>query len=262
MSRSKKRSEPNARPRTKRAYEPIILFGLHTVEAALGNPLRKIGRFLATENAANRLKHAANERCAKAEIATPRDIDRFIGTSVVHQGVALEVAPLPMPEVVELARPSSNATAMIVVLDQVTDPHNVGAILRSAAAFGANGLVMTQRKSPPLSGTLAKAACGALEHVAISLQPNLSRALAELGDCGITRVGLDATADVPIEGHIPSGPTALVLGAEDRGLRRLTQENCDLICRIATYGPMRSLNVSNAAAVALHVIATKLAANH
>jgi 23S rRNA (guanosine2251-2'-O)-methyltransferase len=181
----------------------------------------------------------------------PRDLDRQLGPDTVHQGALLETEPLPEPTLDDLLE--RTASGPIIVLDQVTDPHNVGAVLRSAAAFGAAGLVMTRRHSPPLSGALAKSASGALELVPIALVQNLARALAEMGEAGCTRIGLDGTGLGLIEDEPLSGRIALVLGAEGKGLRQLTRETCDRLCRIATPGPLASLNVSNAAAIVLHL---------
>ena len=139
----------------------------------------------------------------------------------------------------------------------MTDPHNVGAIIRSAAVFGASGLVMTRRNAPELSGVLAKAASGALEHVPAVLVTNLARAMEELADNGLQRIGLDGEADGLIEDADLSGPVALILGSEGRGLRRLTREGCDRLCRIGATGAIASLNVSNAAAVAMHTVALR-----
>ncbi len=165
----------------------------------------------------------------------------------MHQGIALDVEPLPPVALDEI-----DDAAMLLVLDQVTDPHNVGAALRSAAAFGASGLVMTERHSPPLHGVLAKSASGALDLVPVILVKNLAQSLAELGERGFLRVGLAEQGSEALETASLTRPLALVLGAEGRGLRQLTRTHCDLVCRISTHSALASLNVSNAAAVALH----------
>jgi 23S rRNA (guanosine2251-2'-O)-methyltransferase len=224
-----------------------MLFGLHAVEAALANPNRTPIRVLATENAAHRLGPLLAKRGVKPESATPKDLDRLLGPDAVHQGVLLEAEPLP-PVTFDEIDPSG----ILLVLDQVTDPQNVGAALRSAAAFGAAGLVLTERHSPPLQGALAKAASGALDIVPVILVKNLAQTLAELGERGVLRVGLAEEAGAALETAPLTRPLALVLGAEGKGLRQLTREHCDLICRISTKSALASLNVSNAAAVALH----------
>ena len=227
---------------------------MHAVEAALRNPMRKIKRLVLTENAERRLIESMGPLGHPVELTTPRDLDRILGTDTVHQGAMLETDELPEPEFVDLAENANGRP--LIVLDQVTDPHNVGAILRSAAVFGAAGLVMTRRHSPPLNGVLAKSASGALELVPVALVQNLSQALKELKDAGFTVIGLDGTADGCIEEtDWTSRPIALVLGAEGKGLRELTQKNCDVLARITTDGALGSLNVSNAAAVALHTAA-------
>jgi len=224
-----------------------MLFGLHAVEAALANPKRTVTRVLATENAAHRLGPLLAKRGLTPEAASPRDLDRLLGPDAVHQGIAVEADPLPSVTLDEV-----EAGGMLLVLDQVTDPQNVGAALRSAAAFDAAGLVMTERHSPPLHGALAKAASGALDLVPVILVKNLAQTLAELGERGFLRVGLAEESAQPLETASLTRPLALVLGAEDKGLRQLTREHCDLICRISTQSALASLNVSNAAAVALH----------
>jgi 23S rRNA (guanosine2251-2'-O)-methyltransferase len=171
----------------------------------------------------------------------------MLGADAVHQGVVLDVEPLP-----PLALDQVETRGLLLVLDQVTDPQNVGAALRSAAAFGASGVILTERHSPPLTGALAKAASGALDIVPVILVKNLAQTLAELGERGFLRVGLAEDADMALEKATLARPLALVLGAEGKGLRHLTRERCDLICRISTQSALASLNVSNAAAVALH----------
>lgn len=227
---------------------------MHAVEAALRNPARKINKLVLTENAERRLVEAMGPLAHTVEHASPRDLDRILGADAVHQGAMIETEELFEPEFVDLAENANGRP--LIVLDQVTDPHNVGAILRSAAVFGAAGLVMTRRHSPPLNGVLAKSASGALELVPVALVPNLSRALDELKDAGFTVIGLDGTAEALIEDtDWTSRPIALVMGAEGKGLRELTQKNCDVLARITTDGTIGSLNVSNAAAVALHTAA-------
>ena len=234
----------------------VRLFGVHPVEAALANPHRVVRRLLATENAANRLAEAIAARKITPEPTTPRDLDRLLGADTVHQGLMLETEPLPEPSVEDLAEAAAR-TGPLILLDQVTDPHNAGAILRSAAAFGAAGLVTTRRHSPPLNGTLAKSASGALELVPIALVQNLARTMADLRNAGVTILGLDGTATAAIEDEPFDGPVAIVLGAEGKGLRQLTAESCDRLVKITTADDLRSLNVSNAAAVALHTALVK-----
>ena len=259
---------PGARPGPARNRPPVralsaridpdavTLFGLHAVEAALANPARPVAKLLATDNAARRIEAAIAARGVAPEPVTPRQLDQMLGPDTVHQGIALETEPLPEPSLDELLE-NAVAGRPLVILDQVTDPHNVGAILRSAAVFGCGGLVMTRRHSPPLNGTLAKSASGALELVPVHLTQNLARLLAELKQSGITVIGLDGTAQDTLD-DAPFPPSvALVLGAEGKGLRQLTAETCDRLCRIEADGALASLNVSNAAAVALHVIAQR-----
>ena len=234
---------------------PVKIYGIHAVEAALGNPSRTVLRLLLTDNAERRLRPQLEMRQLAHESVSPRDLDRQLGPETVHQGALLETDLLPEPSLSELLDPAE--TRPLLVLDQVTDPHNVGAILRSAAVFGAAGLVMTRRHSPPLDGALAKSASGALEHVPVHLAPNLARAIAEIKDIGATVLGLDGEAPERLEELVLPERTALVLGAEGKGLRHLTRENCDRLARISTDGPFASLNVSNAAAVALHWAASR-----
>lgn len=229
----------------------VRLFGVHAVEAALANPHRVLRRLLATRNAKARLAPVIEARPVPVEETTPRDLDRLLGADTVHQGLLLETEPLEEPSLDEL-RERSVAGGPLVILDHVTDPHNVGAVLRSAAAFGAAGLIMTRRHSPPLNGTLAKSASGALELVPVLLVQNLARTLEEIKAAGFMLLGLQGSASDTLEAQAFEGPVALVLGAEGKGLRQLTAQTCDRLVRITTAEALASLNVSNAAAVALH----------
>jgi 23S rRNA (guanosine2251-2'-O)-methyltransferase len=227
-----------------------LIFGIHAVGAVLGNPRRSIRKLYLTNNAERRLHESLTRRQMVHERILPKDLDRRLGADAVHQGALVETEPLPEPALAELAENAGGRP--LLVLDQVTDPHNVGAVLRSAAVFGAGGLVMTRRHSPPLDGTLAKSASGALEHVPVTLVQNLATAIADLRARGLTAIGLDGEATERLEDMAWPAGAALVLGAEGKGLRQLTRERCDRLVRIATDGPFASLNVSNAAAVALH----------
>ena len=232
----------------------VKIWGIHAVEAALRNPLRTIRRLRLTDNARNRMKDAIAGRNVTPEQANPRDLDIELGRDTVHQGALLETMALPDITIEDLA-PEPGQLPFVVVLDQVTDPHNAGAILRSAAAFGARALVMTARNSPPLDGALAKAASGGLELVPVAIVTNLARAMEQLAEAGYFRIGLAGDAENVLEKQRITTPIALVLGAEDTGLRRLTREHCDVVCKISTASALASLNVSNAAAVAMHALA-------
>lgn len=226
-----------------------IVYGIHAVEAALGNPDRRIVRLLATGNAARRLAPALRPGGVEPHIVTPRELDRIAGADAVHQGAVIEAQPLVQPRLDQIPR-----RGVVVVLDQVTDPHNVGAIMRSAAAFAATALVTTARHSPEGSAALAKAASGAVEWLPVVKVTNLARGLDELKDYGFTVLGLDSEADAAIDQAAVNEPVALVLGAEGKGLRRLTRDTCDVLARLDLPGVIKSLNVSNAAALALYAL--------
>lgn len=225
-----------------------LIYGWHSALEALRNPRRKVRQLLVTRNVRNRLQQAG-VGAPLPEPVDPRAVDGLTGRDAVHQGIALLCDPLAEANLDDCA-----AASLIVVLDQVTDPQNVGAVLRSAAAFGAGALVLTARHAPADTPVLAKAASGALEHVPLVRVPNLARGLAALGEMGFLRVGLDGAAPEPIEAIPSPDKVALVLGAEGKGLRRLTAESCDQLVRLPTEGPIGSLNVSNAAAVALYAV--------
>ncbi len=251
-----------ARQQGGRGAQGVLLYGLHPVSAALLNPERRVHRLMATESGRTALEPVLAQAKARG-LALPglmpadrMDLDRMLPPGAVHQGVALDVAPLPEVGIEDIcAEADSDPSALVVVLDQVTDPHNVGAILRSASAFGAKAVVVTERHAPETTGVLAKSASGALEAVPLVRVTNLARALADLQQAGFWTVGLAESGDKTLAQCNLTGRTALVLGAEGSGLRRLTMERCDLIARLPTQGPVGSLNVSNAAAVALYEVA-------
>ncbi len=247
----RKRRGAGARKPDARGDREVRIFGLHAVEAALNNPQRNVLKLLLTENAERRIAEAVRERDVTPEHVLPRALDKLLGADTVHQGAVLVTEDLPNAELGDLVA-AARGGRPIVVLDQVTDPHNVGAVLRSAAVFGAGGLIMTWRHSPPLSGALAKSASGALDMVPICLVQNLSRALESLKNEGVEVIGLDGEADDAFETHTTGNATAFVLGAEGKGLRQLTAQTCDQLYRITTAGEISSLNVSNAAAIILH----------
>lgn len=187
-----------------------------------------------------------------AEVVNGEVIQAVLPANAVHQGVALLAEPLPAMGLEDIFEPEIAPDLRIVVLDQVTDPQNVGAVLRCCAAFGAAALVVQEKHAPPITGAMAKAASGALEHVPLVRETNLSRALQRLGSAGCWRVGLDGEAERTIGNVRPTGPLVVVLGAEGTGLRRLTRENCDELVRIPISKGVESLNVANAAAIALY----------
>jgi 23S rRNA (guanosine2251-2'-O)-methyltransferase len=237
----------------ERRPDALFIYGIHPVLAALANPRRRIKRLLATPNALARLKEAGGEPLIAPEETNPRHLDHLLGGEAVHQGVVAEVEPLDPVAIEALAD-----ARLVVVLDQVTDPHNVGAIFRSALAFGADAVVTTGRHAPVETGVLAKAASGALDRLAHVEVKNLARALESLAAMGFTRVGLDSDAETEIESAFAGERIALVLGAEGKGLRRLTRDSCDVVARLTTPGPLASLNVSNAAVLALYLASRHL----
>jgi len=225
------------------------LWGRHAVLAALANPMRVAPiRLLATPERARDLPPEIAGAC-RPEIMPAAEIGRLLPPGAAHQGLALKTAPLEPFEIAAVARPASG---VIVVLDQITDPQNIGAIFRSAAAFGVRAIVLQERHAPLLAGALAKAAAGAIERVPHVRVTNLSRALEALSDLGWRAIGLDAEAPASLAETLDERPTALVLGSEGEGLRRLVAEHCDALARIPMAGGFESLNVAAAAAIALY----------
>jgi 23S rRNA (guanosine2251-2'-O)-methyltransferase len=241
------------RGREGAADDTVILYGWHTVTAALANPNRQIRRLLLTENAARRLAEENIDTRLPPEIVRPNVIDQRLGPDAVHQGMLAEADPLASPDIDTLPE-----DGIVLVLDQITDPHNVGAIMRSAAAFAVKAIVTTARHSPEATGVLAKSASGALELVPLVTVQNLARALTEMNERGFLTVGLDSEGAQNLTEVKLHQPLALVLGAEGKGLRQLTRETCGVVARLDMPGEIKSLNVSNAAVLALYVGASKL----
>jgi 23S rRNA (guanosine2251-2'-O)-methyltransferase len=246
---SLERSNPRDRTGERREAKVSLIYGFHSVGAALKAPRRELIRLYATAAAAERLSGEIGARGLETRIMSPEEISARAPREAVHQGLLLEARPLAPIDVADLP-----ANGLVLVLDQITDPHNVGAILRTGAAFAVDALVTTERHSPEFSGTLAKSASGGLEHVPICSVTNLARALAEMGDMGYWRIGLESEAPAHLTEETISRPLALVLGAEDKGLRRLTRERCDRLARLDLPGAIKSLNVSNACAIALALV--------
>jgi 23S rRNA (guanosine2251-2'-O)-methyltransferase len=251
-------AHPSAPPRRSQPSpaKGLWLYGRHAVEAALANPRRGCHRLLATADALTRLG-TRSER-AGVEVATVERsvLDRLLGESVVHQGLALSVAPLPK---LDLERTCARAPGrnVVLVLDQINDPHNLGAILRSAAAFEVRAVILPERRSGELGGAAAKAASGALDVVPVVEVVNLARALDELAALGYWRLALEAQADATIDAIPQADDLVVVLGAEGTGVRRLVAEHCDFAARLPIAPQMDSLNVSVAAGIALYALARR-----
>lgn len=270
------RAEPPERPRERPAAPPIEparresgnwIYGRHAVHAALTNPARRCHRLVTTAETATEAQKLLGTTQARllpgfrTEALDRGALEELLAKGAVHQGLALLVEPLPQAfledVLAELPPAPSPEPAVVVVLDQVSDPHNVGAILRSAAAFGARAVVLPEHGTPSVSAVLAKAASGALEQVPLIRVTNLARALDLLKGAGFWSVGLEESGEKMLAELDLGGRIALVLGAEGEGLRRLTRERCDFLVRLPTSGPIASLNVSNAAAIALYEVARR-----
>jgi 23S rRNA (guanosine2251-2'-O)-methyltransferase len=248
----KRPAQRGERPR-RGASDAVILYGWHPVTLAIANPKRRIRKLYATENAARRLAEENIATRVAPEIVRPDAIAAQLPADAVHQGLLAEADPLPTPTIDTL-----EPEGIVLVLDQITDPHNVGAILRSAAAFAVQAIVTTQRHSPEATGVLAKSASGALEFVPFVTVQNLARALIELKERGFLCIGLDSTGTDDLAAVALRAPVALVLGAEGKGLRQLTRETCNVVARLDLPGEIKSLNVSNAAALALYIATSRL----
>jgi len=246
------RGRGESRPRSEGKPESgLWLYGLHAVRAALANPRRKVKRAVLTARAAEEIGSKLLGR-VRHEIVEMDAVGRMLPQTAVHQGVALLCEPLPRLDIEDALKPSERRR-VVLVLDQISDPHNEGAILRTAAAFGVSAVVIQDRNSAPESGALAKAASGALDVVPMVSVVNISRALEELQKLGFWRVALAGDGEGPLKDAVASeGDIALVLGSEGSGIRRLVREHCDAAAYVPIDSAMESLNVSNAAAIALY----------
>lgn len=250
------------RPVTKTApVSELWLFGKHAVLAALNNPARQVGRLLLTKRSVEQYAESLGELTIvrpnlEAEIIPAEQLKSLLPDECVHQGITLLTTPLQNGNLKDLCDLRPNESNLVLILDQVTDPHNVGAIIRSAAAFGVRALITPERHSPPESGTLAKSASGALEIVPWIRVTNLSRCLEELAEIGYWRLGMDGGADLSLKEADFGRNIALVMGAEGKGLRKGTITHCDALIKLPIQRSVESLNVSNAAAIALYEFST------
>jgi 23S rRNA (guanosine2251-2'-O)-methyltransferase len=250
---SKRKHKNSHKPRKNIADSSQgYIYGSHAVRAAVENPERHIKRLLLTQNAAHELEAAIKARNLMAEIKTSGELAALLPTDAVHQGMVLDAEPLVEPDLETLAASGKP----LIVLDQVSDPRNVGAILRAAAVFGAGGIILPRRNSPPPAGSLAKTASGALEVVPMLAVANLARALEALHKAGYMSVGLDEGGETLIDAVPKDRPLAIVMGAEGPGLRRLTRETCDMLARlpVADDAGFATLNVATATAVTLYAL--------
>ncbi|HEY2008115.1 MAG TPA: 23S rRNA (guanosine(2251)-2'-O)-methyltransferase RlmB [Rhizomicrobium sp.] len=256
---AKSRGKPEKKPAAAQAERPHRanigaqwLYGLHAVQAALANPRRKLGRAVLTPRAIEILGSKLLSG-VRVETQDPGSIDRLLPPGAVHQGAALEAWPLKSRDLDEiLDEPRSSGRKIVLVLDQLSDPHNVGAILRTAAAFGVTAVIVQDRHAPPQSGALAKAASGALDQVPYVEVVNIARTLDELAERGFWRIALTGDGDQSLSEAAPQGDVVLVLGSEGAGIRRLVREHCEASAFIPISRDVESLNVSNAAAIALY----------
>ncbi len=248
---TEKRAFFETRPRRdKAANDGLWLYGIHAVRAALANPRRRVKRLLITTRAAEEIGEKLLGR-VRHEVTDGDTVARMLPAGAVHQGVALQCDPLHGHTLAEVLEPSERRR-IVLVLDQISDPHNAGAILRTAAAFGVSVVIVQDRNSPPETGALAKSASGALDLIPVVSVVNISRALDDLSKLGFWRVALAGDGEAPLKDVAHDGDIVLVLGSEGSGIRRLVREHCDAAAYVPMDSAMESLNVSNAAAIALY----------
>jgi 23S rRNA (guanosine2251-2'-O)-methyltransferase len=248
---AEKLGRPAGKPPSRRESGSEWLYGIHAVQAALANPDRKLGRAVLTPRATETIGKKLLSR-VQVETLEPGAIDRLLPPGAVHQGAALEAWPLKSRDLDEILAEPAEGRRIILVLDQLSDPHNVGAILRTAASFNVSAVVVQDRHAPPQSGALAKAASGALDMIPYVEVVNIARALDQLAELGFWRIALAGDGEQSLAEAVPPGDVALVLGSEGDGIRRLVREHCEASALIPISSAMESLNVSNAAAIALY----------
>ena len=261
MARPERKTEHRpARKADKKFFKPahkpeggLWLYGLHAVRAALANPKRFVKRAVLTQRAVEEIGPKLLGR-ARHDVTDMAGVSKILPDGAVHQGVALLVEPLPRRELDDVLADASGKRRVVLVMDQITDPHNAGAILRTAAAFGVTAVIVQDRHSPPETGVLAKAASGALDIVPVVVAVNIARALEELGKLDFWRIALAGDGDMSLRDAMDKRDVALVVGSEGDGIRRLVRERCDVSAFLPIDAAMESLNVSNAAAVALYEI--------
>ena len=262
QARQREMSQTGGRSGRKAPDTKVRIFGIHSVASAVANPRRELISLHATTNAQARLVDEIrriggdpSRLDGLVETVQPKDID-LMARDAVHQGVLLTAENLPATDISDI-----HDAKLVIILDQITDPHNVGAIIRSGVALGAEAIVMTGRHSPEESGVLAKTASGGLDLIDMVTVPNLARALDDLADSGFDVIGFDSEESLPFEQVIseqdPTRPLALVFGSEGKGLRRLTREKCTALARLDMPGLIKSLNVSNAVAMTLYAVSLK-----
>ena len=247
------RSGPHTGSRSGPKIDALWVWGAHSVKAALNNPQRHVKRLVVVKTALAGVESQAKARSLVPEMVEVSRLAAMLPADAVHQGLAALLGPLKELDLIDAVE-HAKRPRRVVVLDQVSDPHNIGAILRSAAAFRACAVVVQERHTPQVSGIIAKTSSGATEIVPMVRVVNLARTLEELDDLGFLRVGLADEATTDIAQCDSLRDIAIVLGAEGEGMRRLTRENCDALVRLPTRANMPSLNVSNAAAVALFAL--------
>jgi 23S rRNA (guanosine2251-2'-O)-methyltransferase len=231
----------------------ILIYGRHPVISALQNPKRKCKALFTTHSIWRELQQKLPDIDIKVNICEAHQLDRMLSFGVNHQNIILESAPLSSISIEEIiSEAAQKPTSCIVILDQVTDPHNVGAIMRSAAAFSADAIILTENNSPKENNTIAKCSAGAVENLPMSYVTNLSNCIKTLKKAGYWIVGLDGHSKQILSSTIFSDKIAIILGSEDQGMRKLTKENCDYLVKISISSNLESLNVSNAASIALY----------